>query len=145
MEIYTIGFTKKSAAEFFETLKRAGIKRLIDIRLNNQSQLAGFTKQDDLNYFLKELGGIEYVHDLRLAPTQEIIGEYRQKKITWDEYESRFINLLKERKIDKILKKKFFSVPSVLLCSEPEPDHCHRRLVAEFFSRFWNNVSIIHL
>jgi len=145
VEIYTIGFTKKSAAEFFETLKRAGIKRLIDIRLNNQSQLAGFTKQDDLNYFLKELGGIEYVHDLRLAPTQEIIGEYRQKKITWDEYESRFINLLKERKIDKILKKKFFSVPSVLLCSEPEPDHCHRRLVAEFFSRFWNNVSIIHL
>ncbi|MBI4764653.1 MAG: DUF488 domain-containing protein [Deltaproteobacteria bacterium] len=145
MEIYTIGFTKKSAAEFFEVLKRAGIKRLMDIRLNNQSQLAGFTKQDDLKYFLKEICGIEYVHEPRLAPSKEILEGYRDKKIAWEEYNKRFVCLLEERDVTAILKEDIFAIPTVLLCSEPKPDQCHRRLVAEYLRQHWNNVSIIHL
>ena len=145
MEIYTIGFTKKSAAKFFETLKRAGIKCLIDIRLNNQSQLAGFTKQEDLRYFLEKICKIKYIHDIRLAPTKELIQEYREKKMSWEVYENRFIELLKERQIIKSISKNQFNRPTVLLCSEDKPDYCHRRIVAEFICRDWDNVSIVHL
>ncbi|MEW6387192.1 MAG: DUF488 domain-containing protein [Thermodesulfobacteriota bacterium] len=145
MEIYTIGFTKKSAQEFFETLKRAGIKLLIDIRLNNQSQLAGFSKQDDLQYFLKEICGAEYQHEPLLAPTKDIIEGYRDKNLSWEEYEERFNKLLEDRQIDKIIDKKLFEVPSVLLCSESKADQCHRRLVAEYLRKHWGEVSIVNL
>jgi len=145
VEIYTIGFTKKSAAQFFEVLKRSGIKRLIDIRLNNQSQLAGFTKQDDLKYFLKEICRIEYIHEPRLAPSKDILEGYRDKKITWEEYEKKFLDLLNERQVSGFLKKDLFNIPTVLLCSEPKPDQCHRRLVAEYLQKYWTNISIIHL
>jgi uncharacterized protein (DUF488 family) len=145
VKIYTIGFTKKSAAQFFEVLKRSGIKRLIDIRLNNQSQLAGFTKQDDLKYFLKKICGIDYMHVPRLAPSKEILEGYRDKKITWEEYEKMFLDLLDERQVSGFLKEDLFKIPTVLLCSEPKPDQCHRRLVAEYLRKNWNNLSIIHL
>ena len=145
MEIYTIGFTKKSAAEFFETLRRAGIRRLIDVRLNNTSHLAGFAKRDDLSYFLRELCGAEYHHELTLAPTEEILDGYRRKRIAWEEYESRFIDLLVEREVEKFIDRRLFDVPAVLLCSEPSPKCCHRRLVAEYLASKWDGVKINHL
>ncbi len=145
MEIYTIGFTKKSARKFFDALRSAGIRRLIDIRLNNSSQLAGFTKQDDLAFFLKELCDAEYLHRPILAPTKEILDDYKKKRITWEEYERRFMALMKERKIEEVLNKGLFDIPTVLLCSEPKPDKCHRRLVSEYLRDKWGNIRITHL
>jgi uncharacterized protein (DUF488 family) len=145
VEIYTIGFTKKSAEQFFGALRKAGIKRLIDIRLNNSSQLAGFTKKDDLVFFLKEICGAEYMHQILLAPTKEILDGYKKKKITWDEYERRFIDLLTERRVEEVLDKGLFIVPTVLLCSEAKPVRCHRRLTAEYLKSKWGNVDIRHL
>jgi len=145
MIIYTIGFAKKSAEEFFGTLKRAGIKRLIDIRLNNTSQLAGFSKRQDLPFFLKEILGADYVYKPELSPTQEMIDDWKKNKGAWEHFEGKFIPLIAERKIEKELDKKLFQVPAVLLCSEPEPTHCHRRLVAEYLKSHWKGVEIVHL
>jgi len=145
VEIYTIGFTQKSASEFFETLKRAGIKRLIDVRLNNKSQLAGFTKRDDFEYFLKELCGAEYLHEPLLSPPKDMLDAFRKKQLSWEDYERRFVALLNERKVEEAVDKQLFDVPAVLLCSEPEADNCHRRLVAEYLRGKWGDVRIVHL
>jgi uncharacterized protein (DUF488 family) len=142
MEIYTIGFTKKNAEEFFTILKQAGIKRLIDIRLHNQSQLAGFAKQEDLKYFLRELCGVEYRHEPRLAPSEDILEDHRHKRLAWEEYQTRFRQLLAERNVTGFLPRQLFEVPTVLLCSEPQAEHCHRRLVAEYLQRIWDDVVI---
>jgi uncharacterized protein (DUF488 family) len=142
MEIYTIGFTKKSAEEFFGILKQTGIKRLIDVRLHNQSQLAGFAKQHDLKYFLWELCGVEYQHEPRLAPTEDILEDYRHKRIGWEEYRQRFLKLLADRNVTEFLPRQFFETPTVLLCSEPQADYCHRRLVAAYLQRVWGDVVI---
>ena len=145
MEIYTIGFAKKSAEAFFGALRKAGIKRLVDIRLNNTSQLAGFTKRDDLKFFLKELCNSEYIHEPLLAPTPEILNSYKKKKISWQEYEQRFLELMSERKIEQKIDRSLFNGPTVLLCSEPKADRCHRRLVLEYLQNNWGNLKIIHL
>jgi uncharacterized protein (DUF488 family) len=145
VEIYTIGFTQKSAAEFFGALKRAGIKRLIDVRLNNTSQLAGFAKRDDLEFFLKKLCAVKYLHRPDLAPTQEILHEYKSKAISWDEYARRFLALLEERRAEHAVSKRLFRTPTVLLCGEPGADRCHRRLVAEYLRDKWGAVTITHL
>ena len=145
MEIYTIGFTKKAARDFFETLKGAGIRRLIDVRLNNRSQLAGFAKRDDLRYFLEVIAGIEYRHEPILSPTKDILDGYRKKQITWAEYESRLLALLADRDVQTALDRRLFDVPTVLLCTEPKPDHCHRRLVAEYLAAKWGGISVVHL
>lgn len=146
MEIYTIGFTKRTAAEFFGALRQAGIKRLIDVRLNNTSHLAGFAKRDDLEYFLREICDAEYVHLPLLAPTDEILDGYKDKSLSWDEYETRFLALLAERKVEEAVERRLFDEgPVVLLCSEPEADHCHRRLVAEYLAAAWGNAQIVHL
>lgn len=145
MEIYTVGFTKKTAAEFFEILKQAGIKQLLDIRLNNLSQLAGFTKRDDLTYFLKEICGITYRHELALTPTQEMLDTYKKNKGSWLVYERDFLALMENRQIEKRLDPQLFEIPTVLLCSEPTAEHCHRRLVAEYLREHWDNVAIKHL
>ena len=145
MKIYTMGFAKKTAEQFFELLKKNKIRRLIDIRLNNVSQLAGFTKKQDLPYLLKEIANVDYVHEPLLAPKQEIIDALKKHKGSWDDFEKGFLPLMKERKVEKALDKKMFKVPVVLLCSEPEPEHCHRRLVAEYLRSKWKDVEIIHL
>lgn len=145
MEIYTIGFTKKSAEEFFEILKKAGIGLVLDIRLNNTSQMAGFTKRNDLEYFVREICDADYIHDTNLAPTQDILDRFRKKEIGWEEYEAEFLELLKDRKIEDTLDKKIFSKPTVLLCSEPTADSCHRRLVAEYLRDKWEQIEIVHL
>ena len=145
MEIYTIGFTKRTAAGFFGALKAAGIKQLIDVRLNNRSQLAGFTKRDDLAYFLREVGAADYCHEPLLAPTQEMLDAYKKSKGSWEEYERRFLALMAAREVEKRIDRDLFAVPAVLLCSEATPEHCHRRLVAEYLRDHWGAVEIIHL
>jgi len=145
MEVYTIGFTKKTAEQFFEILKKESIRRLVDVRLNNVSQLAGFAKRDDLRYFLREICRAEYVHEPLLAPTQEMLDKYKKKKGPWAEYEQEFLALMSERKVEERLNRSMFSAPTVLLCSEPTAEHCHRRLVLEYLSTKWDNISIRHL
>jgi uncharacterized protein (DUF488 family) len=144
MKIFTMGFTKKGAETFFGNLRRAGVKRLIDVRLNNVSQLAGFTKKDDLRYFVKAICDIDYEHLPALAPTKDILDAYKKNKGDWSVYERQFLDLMEKRKIEEAVS------PSVidggcLLCSEEKPHHCHRRLVAEYLKKKWTNVEIEHL
>ena len=145
MEVYSIGFTKKSAADFFGALRKAGVRRLLDIRLNNSSQLAGFTKREDLPFFLRELCGAEYRHEPRLAPTQELLDGYRKENRGWPDYERCFRELMAERQIEQAINRDLFAVPTVLLCSEPTADRCHRRLVLEYLQAKWGDLTIRHL
>ncbi len=145
MEVYSIGFTKKTAEQFFGILGKAGIRRLLDVRLKNASQLAGFTKREDLEYFLREICAAEYTHEPLLAPTKEMLDDYKKHKGSWEEYERRFLALMADRKIEEKLDAGIFAVPTVLLCSEPTPDHCHRRLVLEYLQQKWSNLTIHHL
>jgi len=145
MEIYTIGFTQRTAAAFFGALKEAGIRRLVDVRLNNRSQLAGFAKRGDLAYFLRELCAASYRHEPLLAPTQDMLDAYKKAEGSWDDYERRFIALLCERRVEDALSPSLFAVPTVLLCSEATADHCHRRLVCDYLGAHWGNVRAIHL
>lgn len=144
MKVFTIGFTKKSASCFFEMLRQSGAKRVVDIRLNNVSQLAGFTKKDDLAYFLKEVCGMEYVHLPELAPTQEMLDEYKKQRGDWSTYETRFLALMKQRRIEETVSREMIA-NSCLLCSEDKPHQCHRRLVAEYLKQHWGDVDIAHL
>ena len=145
MEVYSIGFTKKSAAEFFRLLRSVGIRRLIDVRLNNLSQLAGFTKRDDLKFLLQELCAAEYHHEPLFAPTAELLTAYRKKKISWNDYESAFVSLLEGRRVESRVDRALFDGPAVLLCSEPQPERCHRRLVLEYLRSRWEAFEIRHL
>lgn len=145
MEIYTIGFTKKTAEQFFESLKKAKIQQLVDIRLNNVSQLAGFSKRDDLEYFLKTICQIDYVHEPRLAPTQELLDEYKKSKGSFEVFQKKFLALMAQRKVEELISKKLFSPRTVLLCSEDTADHCHRSLVVEYLDSKWKNVEGKHL
>jgi uncharacterized protein (DUF488 family) len=144
VRLFTIGFTKKTAREFFTRLREAYVRRVVDIRLNNASQLAGFTKKDDLAFFLQEIGGIDYVHRPDLAPTGEILAGYKKKAIGWPEYEMRFNALLAERHIETLVSLQEMDL-ACLLCSEPTPAKCHRRLVAEYLRRAWPNLTVTHL
>lgn len=144
MKIFTIGFTKKSAKEFFEILKTNNIEQIIDIRLNNTSQLAGFTKKDNLEYFLKELCSIDYCHFIFLAPIKEIRDRYIKSK-DWDVYVKEYIELLDNRKVLDKLDKSYFKRKSCFLCSEASADHCHRRLLVEYLKDHWDYVEIVHL
>jgi uncharacterized protein (DUF488 family) len=145
MEIYSIGFTQKTAKQFFSLLKQHRISRLLDVRLNNVSQLAGFTKREDLKYFLREICDADYVHEPSLAPTQEMLDAYKKDKGPWQDYEQKFLTLMAERQIEERLVRAAFSTPTVLLCSELKPDHCHRRLVLEYLRDKWGNLDIHHL
>lgn len=144
MEIFTIGFAKKSAPVFFGRLKDARIARLLDIRLHNTSQLAGFTKRDDLAYFLREICAADYEHAPQLAPDEEILSAWKKKEIDWNGYETRFLALLDARKPEAAYSAAYFEVPTVLLCGEPTAAHCHRRLVAMRFSALFG-LAITHL
>lgn len=144
MKLFTIGFTKKNAEQFFRKLKQAGLTRVVDTRLNNVSQLTGFTKKEDLRFFLKEILGIEYVHMPLLAPTKDILDAYRKRGGDWDTYEKKFKELIQSRHIETKLDKSLLD-GACLLCSEPTPHHCHRRLVAEYLSEHWGGTEIRHL
>ena len=144
IQLFTIGFTKKSAEEFFTKLSEAGVKRVLDIRLNNVSQLAGFSKRDDLQYFLKTIRDIDYKHLPELAPTKGILEEYRKNKGDWSVYENRFLALLSERKPEERISRAMLD-HGCLLCSEDKPENCHRRLVAEYFRKKLGDVEIVHI
>jgi uncharacterized protein (DUF488 family) len=146
MEIFTIGFTQTTAEDFFGRLKSHRIERLLDVRLNNRSQLAGFAKRNDLAYFLRELVGAEYEHAPLLAPSQEILDAYKkQKSISWLQYEERFMALMRDRRIEHQLDCGEFARRTVLLCSEATAEHCHRRLVVEYLSSHWPALTPVHL
>lgn len=144
MKIYTIGFTKKSARRFFDLLRSSGTKRVVDVRLNNVSQLAGFTKRDDLQFFLKEICGVDYIHLPELAPTKDILDDFKKKRGDWKAYETKFMDLMRQRRIEERLPKEVIA-DGCLLCSEDKPHHCHRRLVAEYLKQHWGEVSVAHL
>lgn len=144
IKIYTIGYTRKNAEAFFLKLRHAGIVTLIDIRLNNISQLAGFTKRDDLPFFLKELCNCSYKHMPNFSPTKEILDDYKKKKIDWNEYARFFIKLIQERRIENEISIQELN-NACLLCSEPTPERCHRRLVSEYFLEKFINVEVKHL
>lgn len=144
MKIYTIGFTKKNAREFFQLLKINNVEQLVDIRLNNTSQLAGFTKRDDLEFFLKELCGITYHHFNFLAPTKEIRDIYIKEK-NWEHYTKAYNELLKNRLVQDKLDRSFFEKRTCFLCTEPSAKYCHRGLLAEYLKKHWNDIEIVHL
>lgn len=144
IELFTIGFTQTTARDFFTSLKNAGVKRVVDVRLNNNSQLAGFSKKEDLAYFLKEIAGIEYVHLPDLAPTQDILDAYKKNKGDWGIYERAFLTLMTQREIEKRVQPDILQ-HGCLLCSEHLPHHCHRRLVAEYLNAKWGGIKTKHL
>jgi len=144
VKVFTIGFTQKSAEKFFGLLKHSGAKRVVDVRLNNVSQLAGFAKKQDLAWFAKQLAGMDYVHVPELAPTQDILDEYKKNKGDWQVYERKFLDLMEQRAVQNAVPKELID-QGCLLCSEDKPHHCHRRLVAEYFKRHWGDVEVQHL
>jgi len=143
MKIFTIGFTKTTAERFFTRLKKSEAKKIVDVRLNNVSQLSGFAKRDDLRYFANEICKIEYVHIPKLAPTKDILDKFKKNGCDWPEYERKFLKLMQERRIEDIDRELLNG--GCLLCSEDKPHHCHRRLVAEYLKQRWGNVEIFHL
>ena len=145
MEIYSIGFTQKNAREFFGALKANGIERLLDVRLNNTSQLAGFAKQADLLYFLREICGAAYEHEPLLAPTQDILDAFKKHKGSWEVYSEAYLALIRSRKVESALSRESFQKKTVLLCSEATAEHCHRRLALEYLQKHWEGVVILHL
>ena len=144
MIISTIGFTKKPAQRFFGLLRESGARRVVDVRFNNGSQLAGFAKKDDLAYFLGELCEMDYVHVPELAPTKELLDDYRKRRRDWQTYEIRFSALMCERRIEETVSKEIVE-DGCLLCSEDKPHRGHRRLVAEYLKQHWDDVEIVHL
>ena len=144
MRLFTIGFTRKTAEQFFTLLKNSGARRLADVRLNNTSQLAAFTKRDDLRYFVKAICNMDYVHLPELAPTQDILDAFKKQKGDWNLYECQFLSLMRERRIEDTVPPEVLD-GACLLCSEDTPEHCHRRLVAEYLDKKWGGIEIVHL
>jgi uncharacterized protein (DUF488 family) len=143
--VATIGFTNKSAPRFFELLAGAGVRTVLDVRLNNASQLAGFAKKGDLQYFLSRLLGCNYVELRDLAPEKEMLKRYRAKQMSWDAYANAYTELLAKRRVESNLDAAIFD-QACLLCSEDMPHFCHRRLAVEFLNSRWGNrLDITHL
>lgn len=146
MDVFTIGFTRSSAERFFGRLRTAGVKRLVDVRLKTTSQLAGFAKQQDLAFFLRELCGAEYVHEPRFAPDPDAFAAYKNDgAMAWADYEKHFLDALARRRVEDAIPKDTFAAPTALLCSEPTADRCHRRLVVEYLRDRWGDLGIRHL
>ena len=144
MRVLTIGFTKKPAQRFFGLLRESGARRVVDVRLKTGSQLAGFAKRDDLAWFLEEICGIEYVHVPDLAPSKELLDDYRKKRIGWSTYEDRFVGLMRDRRIENTVSREILD-EGCLLCSEDQPHRCHRRLVVEYLASCWGSIEVEHL
>lgn len=144
IELYTIGFTQKNAKRFFELLTSNEVEKIVDTRINNTSQLSGYAKAEDLAFFARAIGNMDYVHKEEFAPTKELLEKYRKKELSWAEYEVEYLNLLDMRKIkSKVDIQKMHK--NCLLCSEHTAEKCHRRLLAEYLEHSNNEVKIIHL
>ena len=144
MNVYTIGFTKKPARRFFELIESSGARRIVDVRLNNVSQLAGSAKRDDLEYFARAICDVDYVHLPDLAPTKEMLDEYKKSGGSWADYELQFLDLMRQRAIEDTTPRELIE-DGCLLCSEHEPHHCHRRLVVEYLEQHWGPLDVTHL
>ena len=144
MKLFTVGFTKKSAEEFFTGLQKAGVRRVVDVRLNNTSQIAGFAKARDLQFFLRAVAGVDYVHMPDFAPTKDMLDDFKKSKASWTEYERRFRDLMAERRIVETASE-LLRDGDCLLCSEHTPEHCHRRLAAEHIQEHLADVEVVHL
>lgn len=144
IKLFTIGFTGKSAEKFFNLLRNNSIKKIVDTRINNVSQLSGFAKAPDLEFFADEIGKMSYDHNIDFAPTKELLSNYRNKKINWLEYEIEYLNLLDIRKVAQKTNIDLLH-ENCLLCSEHTPEKCHRRLLAEYLQKVRNDIEIIHL
>lgn len=146
MKLYTIGFTQKNARKFFNLLRDNNVKTVVDIRLNNTSQLAAFAKGEDLKFFLTEFCNIDYIHDTTFAPTEELLKDYKNKKVSWGDYEKEFDRIMEGRNIRSYIFKNYANKDFIcFLCSEALPNQCHRRLIAEIFKETLEDVQIIHL
>ena len=142
--IFTIGYVGKNAQEFFTILKRTGIRKVIDVRLYNTSQLAGFTKRQDIEYLLQAIVGAKYIHLPIMAPTKQLLNDYKKRLINWQQYKTQFKGVITQRQIEKHLVPQDIDM-SCFLCSAAKADNCHRRLVAEYLAEHWQNISISHL
>lgn len=146
MDVYSIGFTQTTAAHFFGRLSASGVRRLMDVRLHPGSQLSGFAKDRDLPYFLRELVDADYVHEPLLTPTEDILNDFKRRSaMPWEEYERRYLELLRQRRVETELDREKFAVPTALLCSEATPEQCHRRLALEYLREQWGGIEIVHL
>ena len=144
IDLYTIGFTKKNAKQFFHLLRSNKVVKIVDTRVNNTSQLAGYAKADDLKFFAQEIGLMKYEHNIDFAPTKELLSRYRKKEISWEDYEIEYLNLLDYRKIAQKIEINQLH-KSCLLCSEHTPEYCHRRLLAEYLKNVGYDLKIVHL
>ena len=144
MNLYTIGFTGKSAEQFFTLVSETKASRLIDIRINRTSQLAGFAKEQDLKFFIPELTNMDYVVREDLAPTKDLLASYRRQDIAWEQFAERYEQLLRERVLQNALSREDFS-NSILLCSEKEPEKCHRTLLANILIEQFPSLEIVNL
>ena len=143
-KLYTMGYTQKTAEKLFNLLSEHEIKRLMDIRLHNNTQLAGFTKQNNFKYFIERLSDIEYRHIPLMAPSKDIFDDYMKNGLEWEGYELRFKRLIDQRKIEQLINEDEID-GACMLCCEPEATNCHRRLVAEYLQNYFKNIEIIHL
>lgn len=145
IKLYTIGFTRKSAEYFFNLLRNNGVKRLVDVRISNSSQLAGFAKGKDLVFFVNEICHIPYQHIVDFAPSKDLLDRWHKEEVTWDEYEKIYIKMLQDREIIRKFGVKTFD-GACFLCSEDTPEQCHRRLLVEFMKKnCTEKVEIVHL
>lgn len=145
-KIFTIGSARKTAREFFDSLKDNGVKKIIDVRLNNTSQLLGFSKSLDMEYFAEEILEGEYFHDKKFSPSEKILARYKKNIISWDDYENEFDELMEYRDIDVYIADKYANEENYcLLCTEVSPENCHRRLVAERIRDVLGDIEIVHL
>ena len=142
--VFTIGYAGKNACQFFSILKQAGIRKVIDVRLYNTSQLAGFTRKQDIEYFLQTIIGADYIHLPIMAPTKQLLNDYKKGLVSWQQYITQFRKIITQRQIDRYIKPQDIDM-ACFLCSEVTADNCHRRLVAEYLAEHWPNISIIHL
>lgn len=144
MKLYTIGFTKKDAKTFFGLLIKNNVKTVIDIRLNNHSQLAGFTKGNDLAYFLENTGNIGYHYLIQAAPEESLLKKWQKGEITWPEYEASYRQMLEKRNLIEKIDKRLLE-NGCLLCSESTAEQCHRRLFAEYLKERIPGLEIVHI
>jgi len=144
IQIFTIGYSGKDAREFFGLLKQAGIKRLFDVRLYNTSQLAGYTKRGDIEYFLGSIVDADYVHLPIMAPTKRLLNDYKNGAVSWNDYEKQFKGIVTSRQIEKCIELDDLNM-GCFLCAEATAANCHRRLVAEYLKSHLPNISIGHL
>ena len=144
VRVFTVGCAGKDAREFFTILKRVRVRKVVDVRLYNTSQLAGFSKRRDIEYFLQAIVGVGYVHQPIMAPTKRLLNDYKKGLVSWPQYEAEFKEIIAGRQIEKCIESIDIDM-ACFLCSEAVADRCHRRLVVEYLAGCFQDVLIEHI